>query len=62
MLTMMHGNVAIDGETMQGSLIGIVVGIVVWMATAEWSWGIGAGIAVGIAWDLWRQRPGRGDD
>ncbi|CAO1667853.1 hypothetical protein R5R73_16090 [Salinicola sp. LHM] len=47
---------------MQGSLIGIVVGLVVWMSTAEWSWGIGAGIAVGIAWDLWRQRPGRGDD
>ena len=47
---------------MQGSLIGIVVGLVVWMSTAEWSWGIGAGIAVSIAWDPWRQRPGRGDD
>ncbi|NRB57163.1 MAG: hypothetical protein HRU39_14470 [Salinicola sp.] len=46
---------------MQGSLIGILVGLVVWMSTAEWGWGIGAGIASGIAWDLWRQRS-RHDD
>jgi hypothetical protein len=46
---------------MQGSLIGIVVGVAVWAATAEWGWGIGVGIGSGIAWDLWRQRPGRGD-
>ncbi|WP_251976341.1 hypothetical protein [Salinicola avicenniae] len=44
---------------MQGSLIGIVVALVVWTTTQEWGWGIGAGIAVGIAWDLWRQHPGR---
>ncbi|WP_275425803.1 hypothetical protein [Salinicola halophilus] len=41
---------------MQGSLIGIIVGLGVWAATAEWALGIGAGIACGIAWDLWRQR------
>ncbi|WP_157958685.1 MULTISPECIES: hypothetical protein [Salinicola] len=51
----------VHGEIMQGSLIGIVVGVVVWMTTAGWGWGIGAGIASGIAWDLWRQRSNRDD-
>jgi len=58
---MWHPRNGSDDRLMQGSLIGIVVGLVVWMTTGEWGWGIGGGIATGIAWDLWRQRPGRGD-
>ena len=39
-----------------GALLGIPVGGIAWLATNNMLIGVGVGIAVGIGWDVWRQR------